>query len=601
MSRQLAHGRWKAALALMAGCVVCATPLHLAQAQGGEDEPQGMEARPVADIADTPDTVMSDSPENEQDPEQAKDVSPEPSEPVPVEPEVTPPVLEPTPVIAPPGNPLVAPAPEITPAANVPAADTPASPPVVEAPVTGVPEPHDPGAISSEFTFGSYGRVRGATDFEGGRPAPMNVVSHGSRVDEYNYAELEFQQLFTRQHTARHKVYAQVVGTLAMGDDLFHFTGDFDQSMAMRNLYAELGWKVDGLTLAFWGGSRMYRGDDIYLLDFWPLDNLNTVGGGGWAAYDWSGKGRTEFKLHSGSALLNDPFQLQVVQVPGFDFGTQDVTYLNRQRIISSARLQHDLWLGTRPDGSPTSGMKLVLYGEDHRLPEGRRRLDDGLSEEVVPAESGRKLGAELGVWRGEGFFKGSFANLFYAQATDLAAYGEFGVPTGVNLNETSEGAAMRMVALSADLETPYAGLLVGSYYKYFRDADRDSEDFDDYWESIIAARAHVYLTDHIHPGLEYSYQLRRPAGPFAPTDQFEVPTVSKFSVIQAFRLKKGMYSRPEVRFMYTRSQLNASAVRLFPMGDPRTDRASSNGQLTTHYMGVMVEWWFNNASLFRP
>jgi hypothetical protein len=24
----------------------------------------------------------------------------------------------------------------------------------------------------------------------------------------------------------------------------------------------------------------MYRGDDVYLLNWWPLDNLNMVGGG---------------------------------------------------------------------------------------------------------------------------------------------------------------------------------------------------------------------------------------------------------------------------------------------------------------------------------
>ena len=464
-----------------------------------------------------------------------------------------------------------------------------------------IPEREPEAPIESTFTFGSYGRVRGATDFEGGRPAPQNVVTHGSRVDEYNYAELEFQQLFVRPRGEQKKTYAQVVATLAMGDDLFHFTGEFDQAIAMRNLYAELGWRQDGLTVAFWGGSRMYRGDDIYLLDFWPLDNLNTVGGGVLAAYAWARLGRSELKVHSGSSLLNDPFQLQVVQVPGFDFGTQEVTYLNRQRTISSLRLQQDFWLKTRADGTPRAGAKVMLYGEDHRLPEGTRRTEDGLNEERLAAESGRKVGAEFGAWQGRGFFKGSFANLFLVQADDLAAYGEFGVPRGVNLNETSQGARSRMVALSADLETPYAGLLVGSYYKYFRDADRDEEDFDDYWEAIVAARAHLYVTDHIHPGLEYSYQVRRPEGPFAPTDQFEVPTVSKFSVIQAFRLKKGMYSRPEVRLLYTRSQLNASAVNLFSPEDPRLERVSGNGALTTHYFGVMVEWWFNNASLFRP
>lgn|GEM_PF-178213 len=458
------------------------------------------------------------------------------------------------------------------------------------------------GNITSTFTFGSYGRVRAATDFDGGTARQINVVSHGSRIDESNYAELEFQNLFELPTAERQKYYTQVVATLALGDNLFHFTGDFDQTIAVRNLYADAGWKLDALTVSFWGGSRMYRGDDIYLLDFWPLDNLNTVGGGGVVAYDLKGIGRSELKLHGGASRLFNPYQFQVVQVPGFDFGASDVVFLNRQRTILTARLQQDIWITKRPDGSPKSGAKVVLYGEDHSLPEGTRRETDSTDVEYLPAEDGRRLGAELGVWTANGFFKGSFANLFYVNGTDLAAYGEFGIPSGVSPNETSEGARMRMFAASANLETPYAGLLLGSYYKYFQDADRQDVDFDDYWEAIAAVRMHVYATRHIHPGVEYSYQVRSPQGPFQGTNEYEVPTVSKFSLIQAITLDKKMYSRPQLRLIYTRSVLNNSAVELFPIDDPRReDYDATTNRLVSHYGGVMVEWWFNNASLFRP
>ena len=458
------------------------------------------------------------------------------------------------------------------------------------------------GNITSTFTFGSYGRVRAATDFDGGSARQINVVSNGSRIDESNYAELEFQNLFEIPAAERQKYYTQVVATLALGDNLFHFTGDFDQSIAVRNLYADAGWKLDALTVSFWGGSRMYRGDDIYLLDFWPLDNLNTVGGGGVVAYDLKGIGRSELKLHGGASRLFNPYQFQVVQVPGFDFGANDVVFLNRQRTILTARLQQDLWITKRADGSPKSGAKVVLYGEDHSLPEGTRREPDSTDVEYLPAEDGRRLGAELGVWTANGFFKGSFANLFYVNGKDLAAYGEFGIPTGVSPNETSEGARMRMFAASANLETPYAGLLLGSYYKYFQDADRQDVDFDDYWEAIAAVRMHVYATRHIHPGVEYSYQVRSPQGPFQGTNEYEVPTVSKFSLIQAITLDKKMYSRPQLRLIYTRSVLNNSAVELFPIDDPRReDYDDTTNRLVSHYGGVMVEWWFNNASLFRP
>jgi len=58
----------------------------------------------------------------------------------------------------------------------------------------------------------------------------------------------------------------------------FHYTGRFEAQVALRNLYVETG--ACGWT--FWVGERMFRGDDIYLLDYWPLDNVNTLGGG-WA------------------------------------------------------------------------------------------------------------------------------------------------------------------------------------------------------------------------------------------------------------------------------------------------------------------------------
>ena len=150
-------------------------------------------------------------------------------------------------------------------------------------------------------------------------------------------------------------------------------------------------------------------------------------------------------------------------------------------------------------------------------------------------------------------------------------------------------------MALSADLETPYAGLLLGAYYKYFQDADDQQVDDDDYWEGIFAARAHAYLGRHIHPGVEFSYQVRKPEGPNPGTNQYEVPTVTKLSLIQAISLDKGMYSRPQLRLIYSHSWLNASAQNLYRPEDPRSQMSSQQ------YFGVMVEWWFNNASLFRP
>ena len=485
-----------------------------------------------------------------------------------------------------------------------PEAPSPAQTPLVVPAQAQTPDPEQAdvfrrsqriGDIESTFIFGSYARVRAATDLNGQTARPVNVVTHGSRIDELSYGELEFAQRFVVPHSAS-KFYFQTVATLAFADDFFHFTGKFDQTMAMRNLYADGGWSMNNdMQLGFWVGSRMYRGDDIYLLDFWPMDNLNTVGGGAYAIHNQRGFGRTELKLHAGANRLLNDFQFQAVDVPGLQFGSEEIVYLDRQRFIATARLQQDLWLDTRADGSPRTGLKLVLYGEDHSLDEGRRRTPDGLGSEPIPAESGYKLGAQVGYWIGDGYFDRTFVNLFLTHGSGLAAYGEFGVPSGINLNKTSEGASTTMVALSSALETPYLGALFGAYYKYFQDADRDSVDFDDYWEAIFTTRIHGYVTDHVHPGVELSYQLRRPQGPFAGTNRYEVPTVTKLSFIQALTLDRYMYSRPQLRFIYSLAMLNDSAKALYRPEDARSQMDYQQ------YLGVSVEWWFNNASLFRP
>src|SRR4051812_28905666 len=148
----------------------------------------------------------------------------------------------------------------------------------------------------SGFAFGSYGRMIAATDFKGRPGRDADIVAHGSRLDQSNYVELELRRDDYWQKTDSS---TRLVATLALANPIFHYNGEFNVKMAVRNLYLEsrdLGAKG----LSFWAGSRMYRGDDIYLLDFWPLDNLNTMGAG--ARYDL--KKTTYVAVHGG---FNEP------------------------------------------------------------------------------------------------------------------------------------------------------------------------------------------------------------------------------------------------------------------------------------------------------
>src|SRR5262249_8297363 len=141
---------------------------------------------------------------------------------------------------------------------------------------------------------------------EGGPGVGTNVVSHGSRLEENPYVELDVYYGHSTDD-----IRWRVVTSVALTGPLQHFEG-FAQStqLQLRNLYLQgdgLGWPW----LSVWAGSRMYRGDDIYLFDFWPLDNLNTVGAGVMVR-----PARWELALHAGVNRLADLYQFQTVPQP---------------------------------------------------------------------------------------------------------------------------------------------------------------------------------------------------------------------------------------------------------------------------------------------
>ncbi|PKN44698.1 MAG: hypothetical protein CVU59_11030 [Deltaproteobacteria bacterium HGW-Deltaproteobacteria-17] len=177
------------------------------------------------------------------------------------------------------------------------------------------------------FGFGSYGRVTLGTNMDGEPVYPVNITGHGPRLEESTYVELD---LYYRLHPMR-GLRSKMVATLALNDSLFHYNGSWESGMAVRNLYLEMTPQaLPGVS--FWAGSRMYRGDDIYLLDFWPLDNLNTLGAGVW--YD---RRPLRGGLHVGTNRVLGPYQYQEEAVNTPTVGETTIATLNRQRFIASA------------------------------------------------------------------------------------------------------------------------------------------------------------------------------------------------------------------------------------------------------------------------
>ncbi|HUU01947.1 MAG TPA: carbohydrate porin [Myxococcota bacterium] len=430
----------------------------------------------------------------------------------------------------------------------------------------------DDSDILEHFQFGSYGRASVGSDLRGGTGRQVRLVAHPPRLLEAPYAEIDlsYDHKVPSSGATFHTQF-----TLAFGEKMFHFNGDFAAEMAIRNLYLEVqNALLPGLNI--WAGSRMYRGDDIYLLDFWPLDEQNTVGGG--AAYFF---GHSNIRLHAGLNRLDDKFMTQTIVVPDEEIGTREVLFMDRGRAIFSLRGEHNFSLGTE------LRLKAVIYGEAHSLSPGTRRTADD-HDEKLPADFGWLAGAEASLY---GFGEYNHVNLFARYGSGLGAYDELAVPVDFNNDKKTTGASEVIMGLSANYELQKTvGLLLGAYVRYFKDADPEVYDRDDAWETGIAFRPAWYVTRHFHLIGEVNLQYLRPNGLSPETNSQECPLAFELGLMPSLSLGKGSYARPQLRLVYAVSMLNDAALRTFAPDDPRRAHA------LRHYLGVSVEWWFHSS-----
>jgi len=461
---------------------------------------------------------------------------------------------------APAPNPV--PEPATTPAPATPPADGPARPRLLE-----------PG-----FHFGSYGRIGVGTDLRGGSPEQVKVVAHAPRVVEPSYLEVELSDGFLTPRGAA----IRTVTTIAFDDTLFHYTGKFDAQPALRNFYAEALFD-SGLEL--WVGSRMYRGDDIYLFDYWPLDDVNTVGGG--ARYT---RGRLSLAAHAGANRLLDDFQYQTKEVPDPNQGATTVTQLNRQRMIGSVTA-----VVRGPDFHDRIHTKLKLYGEVQGLPSGTRLRADATPEHL-PSDLGTTIGVQLGAW---GFADPGdtkhqrHLNLFARWSKGLTAYDELAPPTEVdNTLKTYPKASELVFGLSGAWDTDRGNLVVGALSRRFLGAGPQTDNPDSGWEYALDARPLVRAAGDVYAGVDLSFQARFPRGINPGAQLIEDAGVAQVAPMIVYSpMGPGAYARPELRLVYRAAHLDQGALDLYAPDDPR------HAHPWVHYLGVQAEWWFNSSS----
>ncbi len=452
------------------------------------------------------------------------------------------------------------------------------------------PSIHRPGKDLG-FRFGSYGRVLAGTDLRGGKPEAANVVAHGPRIVEDSYLELDFSYGAETPSGFR----LRPVITLAFDGTLFHDTGNFDAQPALRNMFLDAQASND---VTVWAGSKMYRGDDIYLFDYWPLDDQNTVGAG--VVYrrapSQSGDDVVELAAHAGFNRLEEPseFQFQQIDVPDPEQGARTIVQLNRQRIVGSATGTY-LMLD-RPEAA---NFKLKLHGEVHALGDGtRQRRTDGTFEDL-PSDTGYLIGAQIGTF---GYAPAEkkyrrHLNLFARYARGLAAFDEIAPPTSFGSDLKAKRASELSFGASGNWDHPLGNVMFGALSRRFVDADGNGTDFDDGWEYAIAARplAHLPGVRGVWAGADVSYQARFPRGLNPVTQRAEDPGVFQIAPMLVFSpIGPSGYDRPQIRLVYRYAHFNAAARDLFVDQDPRQD------QKVTHFLGIQAEWWFNSSTYQR-
>lgn len=460
------------------------------------------------------------------------------------------------------------------------AQDSPANPPAVPPPENSSEiNANPPEKPAGHFEFGSYGRVVTSIDGRGGPGRNANIVAHGSRLDEKSYAELEFRREDQWSLQGSAPVSTRIVATLAVADPLFHSSGKFDAKFAIRNLYIEerdIGYKG----LAVWAGSRMYRGDDAYLLDWWPLDSLNTVGGG----VRLNLPSKTELAIHAGSNLLDDPYFSQngTRTAPNNQFGTVSIPILNRPKMVESFRAEQ-LFMG---DGK--AGLKAVFYGELHQLGSGQRERETGRYESL-PADNGYVAGLQLGAFTGE---RDTHINLFLRYSTGIAAFGnDLSIPTSFAADRSTGDSRELSLALSGNYEIGPIAIMGAGYLRTFRGASPDAFSYANLDEGTFVLRPHYYFTERTGIFIEGSYQAQHRGVLVPSTGKQLQASLLRFGVAPFLSpAGRGSYTRPQLRLIWLLTRRDEGARSLYASDDLFARRQ------VEQFFGISAEWWFNSS-----
>ncbi|PIB35225.1 hypothetical protein BFP72_07350 [Reichenbachiella sp. 5M10] len=444
------------------------------------------------------------------------------------------------------------------------------------------------------FGFGSYGRIGVGwlptiQSSDGRRLNLNNMGSIGGRMEEQDYMELGVAfhikpDNFPKDST---QITVQIRSSL-YSNNLEYFgnssTGDAFSSLtlAFPEIFVEAR---DVLTkyLNVWVGSRLYRGPDVHMADYFYFN-------------DHSGQG-------FGVEYKGTRMSMNFVSSTDTTASVPPYFYLNIKSGTPSLELRQRLVTVVEQDIPLSKESFITLIGEYHHMGDpSDKEINPGDSSALYsfPGEDGWVLGAKLQWNRIPGFSQGSFNHVALRYGHGIANGGDGGNSRtwntfgAANLDTYSFANAYAWHFVDHFLLNMGDRMSVNGYGLFNKSkgaADTDGladtylgrEVYNLKTEWALGVKVVNYITDQFHFQSELHHAERRDGDQpwYAMTKLSLVPTL-------AVTGNRSVWARPHLRLVYSVARYNNAArdAAYSPY------LALSGPERWGQYIGVKAEWW---------
>ena len=440
---------------------------------------------------------------------------------------------------------------------------------------------------NKHFSFGTYGRIGIGYGLgtEAAFPQSLNLNGMGSiggRFEENDYLELATAMHFTPKTAENKLTNINLQARFAFYTTQGQLIGNVSNksiggiTTALPELFAEAK-NINGSDWSVWIGARLFRGDDIHIIDHFYFD-------------DHSGQGvgiqhkNTKFSvIFTGSidttSTLPPNFYLNIVN------GTPTLGLRNRYISI----LEHEIQVKKG---------HVKLMGEFQRLPSGI--AEDDTTKYSYPADFGFVLGAKyvksistklpgsfnaVSIRYGEGIANGGDGG----SSRTYVTYGAPNLETN-SFRKANSFAFTETFLLNLNEKYSLNGYAIYTKSKGASDSKDKAPDylgkqmlFNRKQDIAFGARGAYYINDWFHLLHELDFAWRKDG-----TQDFAQMTKVTIAPTLVPTAKRDVWERPHFRLVYSVAHYNQFAAD--NLYSPYL--AQSGTKNWGQYIGAKVEWW---------